>query len=155
MKTQCQETLTVKATPDDAFQAALGVVQNTKNFDILAVHVEGRQLVARKKPKTTNAKIFVINVTSEMQGQATINLVVDIDPRMRKAIIDGKVNKKSAGNYLEAVQGALNGSAPAPASPVKNHFMQKKEQVPWTDPSQDPDIQMGFSWVSFAHSMGH
>ncbi len=148
-----QETLTVSAAPDEAFQGALGVVQNTKNFQLLAVHNQGRKLVAHEKMKMSNGKVFAVHVVGDGPKSA-IKIVVDTDPRLRKAMMDGKFNQKSLTKFVQGVKGALDGSAPAPVTPVKNHYMQKKEQVPWTDPDQDPQIDLGFSWQSLAAEMG-
>lgn len=136
------------AIPDPAagFQAALGVVQNTKNLDILAVHTEGQRLVAYENSKMSNQKIYVIGVDA---SKPELVIAVGTDPRTRKALMDGRANDKSATKFVEAVQGALDGSAPAPATPIENHYVQKKNQVPWTDASQEPDIELGFSWSTF------
>jgi len=56
--------------------------------------------------------------------------------------LDGRANEKALKTYLEAVQGAVDGSAPAPATPVANHYLQKKNEVPWVDPGQDPEIEL-------------
>lgn len=136
---------------DQAFLAALGVVQNTKNLDILAVHNEGRKLVAFERSKMSNPKIYVI--AADDQPQPAVHIAVGTDPRTRKALLDGRANEKSATKFVEAVQGALDGTAPAPVTPVANHYKQKKNEVPWTDPSQEPDIDLGFSWLGLASRM--
>ena len=131
------------------FQAALGVVQNTKSMKILAVHNEGRRLVALGKSMMTNSRIYVIGVDPE-GTETALNVAVFADPRMREAALDGTFNKKAASKYVAAVESALSGDAPAPASPVPNHFMQKKNQIPWEDPNTEPDIQLGLSWLGLA-----
>lgn len=149
MKAIRQNSLTVEAPAPAAFQAALGVAQNTKNVDILAVHNEGQKLVAIEKSKMSNRKIYM--VATESQGPNTVlHVAVGTDPRQRQAVLDGKFNAKSLSRFVDAVQGALSGAAPAPITPVPNHFVQKKEQVPWLDPNQEPDIELGFSWLGFA-----
>lgn len=149
MRSICQETTTLTGSAADAFDAALGVVQNTKNLDILAVHNEGRKLVAFERSKMSNPKIYVMAVDEQSQLQ----LAVGTDPRTRKALLDGKANKKSAARFVEAVQGARAGTTPAPSTPVSNHYVQKKNQVPWTDPNQEPDIDLGFSWLGLIQGM--
>jgi hypothetical protein len=90
----------------------------------------------------------------EEQGpQSALLLAVGTDPRTRKALLDGKFNEKSATRFVEAVQGAVDGTAPAPATPVANHYLQKKTEVPWIDPNQEPDIDLGFSWLGLIGSM--
>ncbi len=151
MRASCQKSVAVSVSADEAFHTALGVVQNTKNLDILAVHNEARKLVAFEKSKMSNPKIYVLAV--EEGAQPTLHLAVGTDPRVRKALLDGKFNEKSAGRFVEGFQGALDGSAPAPATPVPNHYVQKKTQVPWTDPNEEPDIDLGFSWLGLAGHM--
>ncbi|UYM03557.1 hypothetical protein [Solicola gregarius] len=152
MKAIRQNSLTVEAPAPAAFQAALGVVQNIKNMDILAVHNEGQKLVAMEKAKMSNRKIYVI--ATESQGSNTVvHVAVGADPRQRQAVLDGKFNAKGASRFVDAVQGALSGEAPAPITPVPSHYLQKKEQVPWVDPNEEPDIQLGFSWLGLASYM--
>lgn len=153
MRAISQHSIPVSTSAADAFQAALGVVQNTKNLDVLAVHNEGRKLVAFERSKMSNPKIYVIAV-DDQESKPTLHLAVGTDPRTRKALLDGKANQKSASRFVEATQGALSGATPAPATPVANHYVQKKAQVPWTDPNQEPDIDLGFSWLGLASHMG-
>ncbi len=147
------EEITVSVAADEAFQGALGVVQHGKNFQLLAVHNQGRKLVALEKSKMSNPKVYAVQVVGE-GAQPTIEVTVDTDPRQRKAMMDGKFNQKALSKFVEGVKGALDGSAPAPVTPVKNHYMQKKDQVPWTDPDQDPEIDLGFSWQALMADIG-
>ncbi|MDN5745983.1 MAG: hypothetical protein L0H31_12780 [Nocardioidaceae bacterium] len=133
---------------DQAFQAALGVVQNTKNLDVLAVHNQARKLVAFERSKMSNPKIHVLAV--DQSPQPALHLAVGTDPRTRKALLDGHANEKSATKFIQALHGALDGTAPAPATPVANHYVQKKNQVAWDDPDVEPDIELGFSWLGLA-----
>ena len=152
MRAISQKVISVPASTGDAFQAALGVVQNTKNLKILAVHNEGLSLVAFESSKMSNPKIYVITVQAH-ESETIVGINVGTDPRTRKALLDGKFNEKSATKFLESVQGAIDGSAPAPATPVANHYVQKKTQVPWIDPNEEPDIDLGFSWLGLAAHM--
>lgn len=144
-----QSSTPISGPAPNVFQAALGVVQHTKSMQILAVHNEGRRLVALGKSMMTNARIYVIGVDAQDTGSA-LNVAVFADPRMRAAALDGTFNKKAAGKYVVAVESAFNGDAPAPPSPVPDHYVQKKSQIPWDDPSTEPDIQLGFSWLGLA-----
>lgn len=118
-------------------------------MSILAVHNEGRKLVVLEKSMMSNAKIFVINV--EDQGsQSVLNVVAGADPRMRGALLDGMLNQKGAAKFVASVQEAASGATTAPSTPVPNHYMQKKQQIPWEDPNVEPDIQLGFSWLGLA-----
>lgn len=146
--------ITQPMTPpaDAVFDNALGVVQNTKNLQILAVHTQGRRLVALEKSKMSNPKIFVVGV-DDLEGTGQLHVVVGSDPRTRKALMDGKFNKTAAEKYVAAVQAAASGSAPAPSTPVANHYLQKKTQVPWEDPTVEPEIDLGFSWLGLVAHM--
>lgn len=135
-------SITLQQHPDAVFQAALGVLQHSKSATLLAAHNGGRRLIARDKAKMSNPKIFNIIVKAE-GGASELYLAVDTDPRSPKALLDGRANEKALKKYLEAVSGALDGSAPAPATPVSDHFVQKKNQLPWADPEQDPAIELG------------
>lgn len=142
MRAARQEAVDIPQPAGTVFQAVLGVVQNNKSAQILAVHSTGRKLVVREKAKLSNAKLQQIFV--EDQGNAArVHIVVGSDPRTQKALLDGKQNAKSLAKLIENVQGALDGSAPAPATPVADHFLQNKTEVPWTDPNEDPQIELG------------
>lgn len=152
MRAPHQIDLPLAAPPDAVFEHSLGVVQNTKNLHVLAVHTPGRRLVALEKSKMSNPKIYVISV-DDQAGQGVLHVAVGSDPRTRKALMDGKFNKTAAGKYVESVQAALSGAAPAPSTPVPNHYVQKKTQIPWEDPAVEPDIDLGFSWLGLASHM--
>ena len=127
--------------PEVVFRAALGVVQHAGNATLLAAHNGGGRLIVREKPKMSNAKFLDVRVEPE-EGLTRLRVAVGTDPRTPKALLDGRANEKSLKSYLERVRGALDGSNPAPASPVADHFVQKKAEVPWTDPGQDPEIEL-------------
>lgn len=152
MRAICHRATPASGSAAQAFEAALGVVQSTKSLTILAVHNDARKLVAFESSKMSNPKIYVIGV-DDQGSEPMVGIAVGTDPRTRKALLDGKFNEKSANRFVEAVQGALNGTAPAPCTPVANHYLQKKTQVPWTDPSQEPDIDLGFSWLGLVAHM--
>lgn len=141
MRSVKQDTSTLPQSADAVFQAALGVVQNAKNHHVLAVHNEGRKLVVREKPKMSNAKFLQVWVQQQGEG-SQLSVVVGTDPRTPKALLDGRANDKLLKSYLADVQGALDGSVPAPVTPVANHYLQKKSEVPWEDPDQDPEIEL-------------
>lgn len=142
MRSPRAETITSPAPADTLFQAALGVVQNAKGTTIVAVHNEGHKLVFRDKPKMSNARFQQVWV--EDRGDVReLNVVVGTDPRTPKALLDGTFNDKALKKYLEALRGAVDGSAPAPATSVANFYLQGKTEVPWVDPAQEPDIDPG------------
>ncbi|GAA5141681.1 hypothetical protein GCM10023340_03780 [Nocardioides marinquilinus] len=140
-----QQTVTFDLPPDHVFQAALGVVQNDKASTVLAVHNGGRKLVVRQKAKMSNPK-FVQVYVEPTAGPSHLHVQVGSDDRSSRALMDGRANQKALGRFIEDVQGALDGSRPAPVTPVPDHFMQKKSQVPWVDPNTDPDIELGGSF---------
>lgn len=152
MRAPHQIDLPIPSPADTVFDGALGVVQNTKNLQILAVHTQGRKLVALEKSKMSNPKIFVVGV-DEQADNGQLHVVVGSDPRTRKALLDGKFNKTAAEKYVAAVQAAVSGDAPAPSTPVVNHYVQKKNQVPWEDSTVEPDIDLGFSWLGLVAHM--
>lgn len=141
MRSVKQDTVAFAQSADTVFQAALGVVQNAKNHHVLAAHNEGRKLVVREKPKMSNPKFLQVWV-EEAGASARVQVAVGTDPRTPKALLDGRANNKFLKGFVADVQAALDGSAPAPATPVPNHFLQKKTEVPWTDPQQDPEIEL-------------
>jgi len=141
MRSARQDSVTFATPADAVFDAALGVAQNAKNVRILAVHNEGRKLVLREKAKMSNAKFQQIRV-EEAGDKARLHIVVGTDPRTPKALLDGKANDKSLKKYLENVQGVLDGGVSAPVTPVSNHYLAKKTEVPWDDPEQEPQIEL-------------
>lgn len=147
MRSIHQDSVTYSESADTVFQAALGVVQNTKNIQLLAVHNEGRKLVVREKGKFSNPKLHQLMVEEQGPG-SVLYLIVGTDPRSPKALMDGKANERAAKKYLEKVQGALDGSAPAAANPVSNHYLQKKSEVPWHDHEQDPEIELDGNFLA-------
>lgn len=134
--------IALSESPDAVFQAALGVVQNTKSCKVLAVHNEGRKLVVTDRSMWSNKKIIVVNVDPE-DGRTALYVAVGADPRTPAAVMGGWSNDRGLKKFVGRVQGALDGSAPAPVTPVANHYVQKKTEVPWADPHQEPDIQLG------------
>lgn len=147
MRAPQHETITLQQPAGDVFDAALGVMQQAKNVRILAVHNGGRKLVGRERSKMSNPKFLQVWL-DEDGGGTQMHVVVGTDPRSPKAMLDGRANGKSLGRYVEAVRGALDGSAPAPATPVADHYVQKKDEVPWTDPDQDPEIELDGNFVA-------
>ncbi|NYG59796.1 hypothetical protein BJ980_002719 [Nocardioides daedukensis] len=137
-----QDSATFTEPPEAVFRAALGVLQNAKGFTLLAAHNGGGRLVAREKAMMSNPKFFDIRIAGEA-GASQLNVVVGTDPRTPKALMDGRANDKALKNYLASVRGALDGTSPAPATPVTDHFVQKKAEMPWSDPSQDTAIEVG------------
>ncbi|MFT4289432.1 hypothetical protein [Nocardioides sp.] len=73
---------------------------------------------------------------------ATLNVAVGTDPRTPKALLDAKFNGSSLAKLVENIQAVLAGTASAPVTPVPNHYLQGKEQVAWTDPNEDPQIEL-------------
>lgn len=131
--------------PEDAeavFNAALGVVQKAKNCKILAVHSDGRRLIVREKPWYSNPRFIVVGVDVNGSG-STFHVIVGADPRTPAALLDGRLNDRALTKFLVRVRAAVDGSDPAPASPVGNYYLQKNTEVPWADPNQPPEIELG------------
>lgn len=149
MRSPKHEAASFAAAAQTVFSHALGFVQSKKAMSILAVHNEGRKLVVFEKSMMSNAKIYVINV-DDQGSQSVLHVVAGADPRMRGALLDGMLNQKGAAKFVGSVQAVANGDTTAPATPVRNHYTQKKQQIPWDDPNVEPDIQLGFSWLGLA-----
>ena len=137
----------VSASAEEAFRAALGVAQNTKNFELWAVHNEGRRFVAFEKAKMSNAKVHIVVIPDD--GPTRIVHAVGSDPRSAPALLDKSGNKKAAARFLEQVDKVLTGSEQAPVTPVDNFYLQKKERVAWVDPQEFPEIDLGLTWRNF------
>jgi len=147
MSSEKQQSIALNAPADAVFQAALGVVQSRKRTTILAVHNTGHKLIVREKGMTTNPKFIQMWLEADA-AHTQMHVTVSPDPRAPKALLDGKFNDKALKTFVEDVQGALDGSAPAPATPVPDHFVQKKAQVPWSDPQQDPAIELDGNFLA-------
>ncbi|QIK74770.1 hypothetical protein [Nocardioides piscis] len=141
MRSPKQDSAAFTQAPEAVFEAALGVLQNAGNMTLLAAHNGGRRLIARERPKMSNAKFLDIRVEGDA-GAAQLHVTVGTDPRTPKAMLDGKANAKVLKNYVASVRGAVDESSPAPASPVADHCLQKKTEVPWADAGQDPEIEL-------------
>lgn len=147
MRAPRNEAVSVDAPADAAFEAALGVIQNTKAATLLAAHNTGRHLVFREKGKLSNPKFFLITVQDQGNG-SVVNITAGTDDRSPKAMLDGKMNDKALKKFIERLHGALGGSDPAPATPVSNHYLQKKTEVPWEDPSLEPQIELDGNFLA-------
>ncbi|MGH3087613.1 MAG: hypothetical protein ACRDSJ_09890, partial [Rubrobacteraceae bacterium] len=134
MRSPKHEAASVAASAPTVFGHALGVVQGRKAMSILAVHNEARKLVVFEKSMMSNAKIYVINV-DDQGSQSVLHVVAGADPRMRGALLDGMLNQKGAAKFVGSVQEAATSEAALTPTPVPNHYMQKKQQIPWEDPN--------------------
>ena len=147
MRSPRYESHPIQASPDDVFRAALGVAQNEKSARILAVHNGGRKLVFRERAKLSNPKFFQVWV-EDNGAESELNIAVGSDPRSPKALLDGRANQKSLTAFVQKARGVLQGSGSAPVTEVSDHFLQKKTEVPWTDPNQDPEIELDGNFLA-------
>lgn len=139
---QVKEVSTLlKQDPGAVFEAALGSAQAVKSRRILAVHNEGRRLIFREKSRLSNPKIVVVKVDATASG-AEFHVVVGSDPRTPSAVLDGVMNDKALKKFVEGVSLVLGGSSSAPVTPVTNHYLQKKVEVPWVDATREPEIEL-------------
>lgn len=139
---QAKEFTTVLAQDASiVFDAALGLAQTAKSRQVLAVHNEGRRLVFREKSKFSNPKIVLVEVNTSASG-SELHVVVGSDPRTPAAVLDGVMNDKALKKLVEGLSLVLDGSSSAPVTPVANHYLQKKVEVPWLDASRDPEIEL-------------
>ncbi|MEI7056055.1 hypothetical protein WBG06_09600 [Nocardioides sp. CCNWLW239] len=127
--------------PGVAFQAALGVAQQEKKFEIRAVHTEGHALIIRQKTKALSwPKVIMLRAHQNGQGSA-VNVLVQNIPGSPSALLDGVANGKIAEKYLTAIKGVLAGTITAPATPVSSHFIRDDgSEHPWTDPEEVPEF---------------
>lgn len=110
----------------------------------MAVHNGARRLLVRETSLTSNAKFVVVWVDPEDSG-SVIRVAVGSDPRTPASPFDGMVNGRALKAYLAGVRGALDGSVPAPVTPVADHYVRRGTEVPWDDPTVAPDIELGGS----------
>src|SRR5699024_5383616 len=95
----------------------------------------------------SNPKFFQVWV-EEKDGSAELNVVAGADPRTPKAMLDSTMNKKALKKYMEQVQAVLNGSQSAPVTPVNNHYLAKKTEVPWENADEDPQIELDGNFLA-------
>lgn len=127
--------------PEKVFRAALGVAQSEKKFEIRAVHNEGYALIIRQKTKALSwPKIIMLRVHQNQSGSA-VNVLVQNIPGGPSALLDGVFNGKIAERYLTDIQGVLDGTVDAVATPVHSHFVRDDgSELAWTDPDELPDF---------------
>ncbi|MFD4325806.1 hypothetical protein ACFWQC_14295 [Nocardioides sp. NPDC058538] len=128
-------------TPEAAFQAALGVAQHEKKYEIRAVHNEGQALIIRQKTKALSwPKVIMLRVHQKGSG-SSVNVLVQNIPGGPTALLDGVFNGKIAEKYLGGIQGTLDGTVTAPATPVASHYVRDDgSELPWGDPDELPEF---------------
>lgn len=131
----------VDVSPEVAYEAALGVAQHEKKFDVRAAHNDGHVLIIRQKTKALSwPKVIMLRAHRNGSG-ASISVMVQNLPGTSGALLDGVFNAKIAEKYLTDVQAALAGSLSAPAIPVGSHYIRDDgTEVSWEDPEQFPDF---------------
>lgn len=83
-------------------------------------------------------------VGADVNGSGSVfHVVIGADPRTPAALLDGWLNNRALTKFFVRVRAAVDGSDPAPASPVANYYLQKSTEVPWVDPNQPPEIELG------------
>lgn len=128
-------------TPEVAFQAALGVAQHEKKYEIRAVHNEGLALIIRQKTKALSwPKVIMLRVHQNGSG-ASVNVLVQNIPGGPTALLDGVMNGKVADKYLGGIQGVLDGTVTAPSTAMTSHYVRDDgSELPWNDPDELPDF---------------
>lgn len=128
-------------TPEAAFQAALGVAQHEKKYEIRAVHNEGQALIIRQKTKALSwPKVIMLRVHQNGSG-SSVNVLVQNIPGGPTALLDGVFNGKIAEKYLGGIQGTLDGTVTAPATAVTSHYVRDDgSEFPWDDPDELPEF---------------
>jgi len=130
-----------QVVPQAAFNAALGVAQAEKKFEVRAVHNEGHALIIRQKTKAFSwPKVILLRVHQNGSG-STINVLAQNLPGGPTALLDGIANGKVADRFLAGIQGVVAGTTNAPATPVRSHYVRDDgTESPWTDPDELPDF---------------
>lgn len=131
----------VEVVAEVAYQAALGVAQNEKKFEIRAAHNDGRVLIIRQKTKALSWPKAILLRAHENGSGSSIAVTVQNMPGASSALLDGVFNGKIAEKYLTDIQGALAGTLSAPTTPVQSHYVRDDGvEMPWEDPEKFPDF---------------
>lgn len=127
--------------PKDAFQAALGVAQHEKKYEIRAVHNVGQALIIRQKTKALSwPKVIMLRVHQNGSG-SSVNVLVQNIPGGPTALLDGVFNGKIAEKYLTGIRGVLDGTITAPATAVSSHYVRDDgSEFPWDNPDELPEF---------------
>lgn len=128
---------TIQTTPQAAFEAVLGVVQNGK-YDLRGVNNETRSLVFLKGMTALSwGTMYLVDVTSDGSG-ARVNVLVGGRDDAPKALLDGWKHGKAASKLLSEVEAVATGTTSAPASRVESFAkLDDGREVPW-DGSEFP-----------------
>lgn len=130
-----------EVAPDVLFQAALGLAQQEKKFEIRAVHVEGQALIIRQKMKAlTFPKVIMLRAYQSGSG-SSLNVMVQNMPGGPTALLDGVFNGKIAQKYVRDIQSVLDGTIVALATEMSSHYVRDDgSELPWNDPDEFPEF---------------
>lgn len=125
---------TIQTTPDAAFEAVLGVVQNG-SFDLRGVNNSTRNMVFLKgRTALSWGTMYVVEVTPD-GGGARVSVLVGGRDDAPKALLDGWKHAKAASRLLSEVEAVATGTSSAPASPVESFAtLDDGRVVPWNSP---------------------
>lgn len=125
---------TIQTTPQAAFEAVLGVVQNGK-YDLRGVNNETRSLVFLKGMTALSwGTMYLVDIASDGSG-ARVNVLVGGRDDAPKALLDGWKHGKAASKLLGEVEGVATGTTSAPATPVASFAkLDDGREVPWVGP---------------------
>lgn len=126
------KTWTTTAPASTVFDALLGVVQAGKYTIFGVTNEHHKMLFASGKSALSWGQDYVAEV-SEVDGRTQLDLVCGGVDGAPKALLDGMKNSKKADKVLAAVAAAVDGSAPAPATPVASFATNADgTTLPWT-----------------------
>lgn len=127
--------------PEVSYQAALGVAQHEKKYEIRAAHNDGHVLIIRQKTKALSWPKAILLRAQKNGAGSSISVTVQNMPGAPSALLDGVFNGKVAEKYLKGIQEALTGAISAPATPVRSHYVRDDGvNVPWKDPEMFPEF---------------
>jgi hypothetical protein len=117
MRATKTRTLDRPTTPEQLFDAALGVVQHGK-YTMLLLDTELRRIgFVSGKTAISWGQEYLVEVVPAADG-AILTVVCGSHDDAPKALMDGWKGGKAADKYLAAVESVLDGSTTAPVTPT-------------------------------------
>jgi hypothetical protein len=111
-------TTTYSATPQQVFDAVLGVVQHGA-YELVALDNDSHTLAFTSgKTALSWGQQYIATVEPAAAGQTQLQLMCGGVDGRPSALLDGWKNGKAGAKVVASVGAALDGSAPAPSTPV-------------------------------------
>ncbi len=117
MRAAKTKTLDRQNTPQELFDAALGVVQNGK-YTLMALSNEQLRIgFVSGKTAISWGQEYVVESAPSAAG-STLTVVCGSHDKAPKALMDGWKGGKAADKFIAAVESVLDGSSTAPVTPT-------------------------------------